>query len=492
MPLYYPPPESTSFVCVCNATYCDTFPPPAPPTEGSFLVVTSDIYDARFRASEGSFETIGSAGGLRAADAQFVLTAEEKQTILGFGGAVTDSASYNILTLSEDLQDQLLRSYYAPSGLEYNLNRINIGGCDFSSRGYTYADTEGDVGLETFALQEEDLLQKIPILQRIAAMSEQEVLVVGAAWTAPGWMKSNGDIIGYGQLLEEMYQPWAEYHVKFLDAYAAHNISVWGISPQNEPLDGNIPGFTFNCMGWTPFSQRKFIAENLGPLLEERGYGDLKLMILDDQRIELPYWAEVVFNDSAAFQYTDGIAVHWYVDYFSPEVLTRTHDMFPDKFILGTEACEGDGPLEESVIPGSWKRLETYATDIIEDLEHWVVGWLDWNIALDQQGGPNWCDNFVDSPIIVDPSADEFYKNPMYYAMGHFSKFLRRGAVHRALASNGTAGLKATAAINPDQSIAIVILNDQDQTLEAAIEVPDRGTLRLEVGARSLNSILFQ
>ncbi|XP_018014405.1 lysosomal acid glucosylceramidase isoform X2 [Hyalella azteca] len=482
--------EELSFTCLCNATYCDTFPTPVAPEYPLFLDVTSDRQQHRFFQTVAEFQAAGSPDD--SDDAWFDLTDIEAQAILGFGGAVTDSAAFNVLSLRPATQDQLLRAYYSSSGLEYNLNRINIGGCDFSSRGYTYVDTEGDVALETFALQPEDLEQKIPVIHRINAMSDEEVLTFAAAWSAPGWMKTNGDLVGYGQLLETMYQPWAEYHVKFLDAYAAQNVSIWGISTQNEPTDGNIPGFSFNCMGWTPETQRKFLVENFGPALEQHGYDSLKVMVFDDQRPYLPEWVSHILEDPEAFAYADGIAVHWYIDYVSDNILNLTHHLYPDKFILATEACEGSNPGQEAVILGSWHRLETYAADIIEDLENWVIGWVDWNIALDLEGGPNWSYNFVDSPIIVDAAADEFYKNPMYYAMGHFSKFIRRGAVHLQLNSVRDGGLRTTAFRNPDGSVAIVILNRQDVAANVTITAEPRGALRVTAGAKSLKTLLFK
>ncbi|KAK7085855.1 hypothetical protein SK128_008436 [Halocaridina rubra] len=369
-----------------------------------------------------------------------------------------------------------------------------MGGCDFSWRPYTYADTEGDIDLNTFQLQPEDLDYKIPVIKRAIAMTEKGIKLYASPWSAPPWMKTNNDYSGFGQLLEEMYQPWANYFVKFLESYASQNISMWGLTAQNEPVDGYVPGFNFNCMGWTAEQQRKWIAENLGPALEASGFGDVILMIMDDQRYELPHWAEVVLNDSVAEQYVDGIALHWYGNPLSnPDRLNQTHDLFPTRFILGTEACAGFGGdlVEESVHLGSWERLESYAHDIIVDINHWVTGWTDWNLALDMQGGPNWANMSADSPIIVNAVSDEFYKNPMFYAMGHFSKFVKEGAVRLDLSSNDSHNLDATAFQNEDGSTVIVILNRAEAEYEVRIDVSVRGTMTLMVGPRSLQSAIF-
>ncbi|XP_068240004.1 lysosomal acid glucosylceramidase-like [Palaemon carinicauda] len=485
--------DHSSFVCVCNASYCDTLPRPSVPPVGYFDVYSSDRKAKRFSKLRGHFTEEWDSFEGESLIAEFRLeTSLTYQTILGWGGAVTDAAAYNILSLSAHAQERLLRSYFADEGIEYNLVRINMGGCDFSWRKYTYVDTEGDVDLSTFALQPEDLDYKIPVIQRAKAISSHPLKVYASPWTAPPWMKTNGDYSGYGKLRDDMYQPWAEYFVRFMDSYAANNVSIWGLTAQNEPRNGYVPGFYFNCMGWTGEQQRKWIAENLGPTLEANGYGDVALMIMDDQRLDLPEWAETVLNDTVAARYVDGIAIHWYMDmYFEADLLTKTHDLYPDYFLLGTEACEGNGQFKEPIKLGSWERLETYAHDIIEDMNHWVTGWTDWNIALDTGGGPNWSENFVDSPIIVNKTSDEFYKNPTFYAMGHFSKFVKEGAVRLAMTSKDPQGLETTAFQNPDGSKIIVILNRSETTVDVIIKVENK-RLPVTIGPRSLHSVIFR
>ncbi|XP_069957548.1 lysosomal acid glucosylceramidase isoform X2 [Cherax quadricarinatus] len=479
----------TSFVCVCNATYCDTLPTPQVPPEGQFLVYTSDLSGSRFNKSQGAFSAFRS-GASREAVEVVLDTRVRYQTILGWGGAFTDAAAANILSLSQPAQDNLLRSYFSSSGLEYNIGRVNMGGCDFSWRPYTYDDVEGDVDLQSFALQPEDLQYKIPVIKSAAAMAARPLILFASPWTAPPWMKTNNDYIGYGQLLPEMYQPWADYFVKFLDSYALENITFWGVTAQNEPSDGYIPFFSFNCMGWTPAQQTAWVGEHLGPTLRAHGYHDLKLMILDDQRIELPLWAEEVLTDSIAGQYVDGIAVHWYWDAMSSaHRLNTTHHLFPDVFILATEACEG---LTGSAMAlGSWERLEHYAHDIIDDMNNWVTGWVDWNLALDMEGGPNWANNFVDAVVIVNKETDEFYKNPMFYALGHFSKFVQAGAERLDVTSSDLQVIQVTAFVNPDQTFVVVLLNRSEEEVEVTVNVEERGTMFLNMPPRSLLTALF-
>ncbi|CAL4090866.1 unnamed protein product, partial [Meganyctiphanes norvegica] len=483
--------DQDSVVCVCNATYCDTLPQPVIPPTGDALVYTSDLTGKRFDMTVEHFQPMHTESS---ESIHFVVSADDEyQPIKGWGGAFTDAAAANILSLSPEAQDMLLSAYFTSTGLEYNIGRVNMGGCDFSWRHYTYDDVEGDIDLTMFQLAPEDTDYKIPVIHRAKAMSSRPVELFASPWSAPIWMKTNHNDSGFGQLKEEMYQPWANYFVKFLDSYSDYDLTFFGMTAQNEPIDGYVPGFAFNCMGWTADEQRQWIAENLGPTMKEAGYSDVDIMILDDQRFNLPGWAETVLGDPDAEQYVSGIGVHWYGDNYSPAgLLDNTNELFPDKYIIMTEACEGSYPWQTAVTLGRWERLESYARNIITDMNHWVTGWVDWNLALDMEGGPNWEGNFVDAPIIVNKESDEFYKNPMYYALGHFSKFVRPGAKRVGLNPTHQSHMHATAFKNTDNSIAVVILNSSEETLDMILEETAHGQLTIQASPRSLQTIIFQ
>lgn len=312
-------------------------------------------------------------------------------------------------------------------------------------------------------------------------------------------MKTNKDYKGNGTLIGPVggvyYQTWANYYLKFFQEYQKENITFWGVTAQNEPTDGFLFKFTFNCMGFTPESQAAFVIENLGPTLKKNGFPDIKIMILDDQRLFLETWPEKVFSYSPdAHKYIDGIAVHWYLDSFvPPNILDTTHNLFPDKFIFSTEACAGAGPLKPNVILGDFFRAESYAKDIIQDLNHWVTGWTDWNLALDLKGGPNWANNFVDSPIIVNSAKDEFYKQPMFYALGHFSKFISENSVRVDLVTDNKL-VKHSAAFydTSEQKTTLVIVNDSDADSTISVYDPDLDKyLNVNCVAHSIQTIVW-
>ncbi|KAK3887921.1 hypothetical protein Pcinc_008004 [Petrolisthes cinctipes] len=427
-----------SVVCVCDVGHCDRLSLPALPPPGLALMVTSSKAGQRWNSSTARFK---APTDTRWNDVEVEVDASTTyQSILGFGGAFTDAAGLNILTLPDELQEEVLRAYYSPEGLEYNLGRVPIGGTDFSTHPYTYDDLSererGDPALHHFSLTKEDMEYKIPIIERAMKLAHPTpIKLFGSAWGAPAWMKDNANITGKGKIKPEHYSTWAKYHVRFIESYGEHNLSFWGLTTQNEPTDGLTEGFQFNAVGWTAQEQALWVGRFLGPNLHDANLDHLHLMILDDNRFFLPAWADQVMSDSVAAQYISGVAVHWYTDWVTPTfTLDLTHSRHPSLFLLYTEACTGQWPWQPlKVVLGSWVRAEEYAADIIEALQHWVTGWTDWNLALDMKGGPNWIKNFVDAPIIINAPQGEFYKQPMYYTLAHFTKFLPEGSLRIGL-----------------------------------------------------------
>ncbi|OQV22608.1 Glucosylceramidase [Hypsibius exemplaris] len=512
--------EGDSIVCVCSGTYCDDLTPivqgdiPA----GQFLSYRSSRSGDRFLAVKGTIQPNGTrqtddgtdpTGAV--VDAVFTISnAGSYQSLIGFGGAMTDAAAINIMSLSEAARKSLLDSYYSETGSEYSVGRVPMASCDFSTHVYSYDETPGDFDLKDFKLTTEDLDMKIPLLKQAQATAKAPLKIFGSVWTAPAWLKTSGRENTSGQLIgqagDKYHKTWAQYFVKFVQSYEAQNVSIWGLTTQNEPIDGYIPMFPFQALGFTPASQRDFIAKDLGPALAAANLQHLKLIIMDDQRFLLPNWADTVLADDTAAGFVDGIGVHWYFDGLTPaSVLTKTHNRHPDKFILSTEACQGSGIGQHKVILGDWSRGESYAQDIIENLQNWVGGWVDWNLALNTEGGPNWAKNQVDSPIIVNATADEFYKQPMYYALAHFSKFLPPNSVilKSNLASttnpwgvkrvSKASGLQIVAAQRPDGGLVTMVMNKgkKDVTLKV-VDGPGGGrSFVVTVQARSIQSFVW-
>ncbi|XP_061530176.1 lysosomal acid glucosylceramidase isoform X1 [Phycodurus eques] len=457
-----------SVACECNSTYCDTVGVVSVPPLGHHISYLSSMSGNRLEENRGPVRANSTGAGLRLT----LLPFKKYQKMRGFGGAMTDAAALNILSLSAGAQDQLLRQYFSKEGIGYTVVRVPMASCDFSTRLYTYADTRDDYGLHKFALAPEDVHMKIPLLQRAQAMSPQPLSLLASAWSAPAWMKTNNALIGKGSLKGKPggkeHQSWAQYYIRFLEEYAKYNLTFWAVTTGNEPAAGQMTNYSFQALGFSPEEQRDWVALDLGPALHASSFPHTHVLMLDDNRLLVPHWAKVVLSDIHAGRYIHGVAVHWYLDSMFPAgpTLGTTHELYPEYYLFGTEACAGWSPLDRGVKLGSWQRAEQYAHDILEDLNHYVTGWTDWNLALDQSGGPNWAKNFVDSPVIVDGGRDVFYKQPTFYSMAHFSKFLCEGSQRVGVSASGETNLEFSAFIRPDGSVVLIILNRSSSAIQ--------------------------
>ena len=349
------------------------------------------------------------------------------QTILGFGGAFTDSASYVFSKLNKTLQIAVLNMYFSDKGLQYNMARLPIGACDFSLKHYTYDDTKDDVNLTHFSI-DHDKDQIIPFIKQAIqtrqSWTKETFDIVASPWSPPAWMKKLD--ISYCPFscvdcqLKDKYQPtWANYFSKFITAYGEVGIDIWGVTVQNEP--GACP-IVYEGMHFTPETQRDYIKTYLGPTLT-KDHPDVKILIYDHNKDKVVEWAKTVYSDKDAAQYVWGTAVHWYSgDDF--QNLNTTHNLYPDIPILATEATVA---REEHPKDPKWEHGEHYAHDIIGDMNNWVVGFIDWNLLLDRFGGPNHagpgeCEKFLkcgsDAMLLADLDKQVLYPQVFYYYVG--------------------------------------------------------------------------
>ncbi|CAH0546585.1 unnamed protein product [Brassicogethes aeneus] len=478
-------------VCVCNSTYCDTVPE-LNVSAGKYQIYTTSIGHLGFTSTIGELQKSTNEVSEHKINLVKVST---KQKVLGFGGAFTGSTGVNIKSLPEAAQEKLLKSYFGETGIQYNLCRVPIGGTDFSTKFYTYDDNQkGDVKLEHFALDEEDTIFKIPFIKKAMNLTNNSLKLFATAWTAPPWMKTNNDYTGVGLLKFKYYQTWADYYIKFFEEYSKNGVNFWGVTTQNEPTDGFLPKFLskINSMGFTPKLMNKWIAKHLGPTIRNSTFKDLKIIVHDDSRQTLPLLPLTIENEDV-IQFIDGVGVHWYLDDLLPTSwLKYTKSSKKELFLLGTEACNGYRHINsKSVELGSWHRAENYIKNILTDFEYGSIGWVDWNMVLDQEGGPCVINNKVDSPIITNNTTGEFYKQPMFYAMGHFSKFIIPKSVVMDVQNEYSSKVKSLTVLRPDNITAAVIFNEH--LLHTKIEILTKEGLLINtiVPGRSINTILF-
>ncbi|KAF7286897.1 hypothetical protein GWI33_003164 [Rhynchophorus ferrugineus] len=456
-------------VCVCNSTYCDTVPPVKNLSSGQYQIYTTSKNSLGFASSTAAFTSL--LNGTASLDITVDNLSDTYQKIIGFGGAFTDSTGINIAALPATAQQFLLESYFGENGVEYSLARVPIGGTDFSTRAYTYCDEE-DLALDKFALAQEDYSYKLPFIKKALELrKKKQLLFFASAWSSPGWTKSSNKVKGSGELKTDYYDWWAKYYIKFFEAYKTNGVNFWGQSAF----------FLFQ-------------ADHLGPTIRNSTFSDLKIIAYDDSRDLLPILKSLVLSDNDTIKYIDGVGIHWYSDFVTPKFfLNSAMTNKSEWFVLGTEACNGFIKLPvliKAVELGSWARGVNYINNIFDDLEHNVSGWTDWNMALSTSGGPTFIYNYVDSPIIVNTTSGEFYKQPMFYALGHFSKFLLPGSV-RIATKVSSSKIRVMIFKRPDNKIAMIISNDSDDILKVGISIQGTSNTTVSIISRSINSLLI-
>jgi glucosylceramidase len=431
------------------------------------------------------------------------------QKIEGIGGAFTESSAYALNQLSEEKRQEVLNAYFSQDGANYSLMRTHFNSCDFSLSYYTYADTKDDTMLSDFSV-EDDLDDLVPLIKDAQKISTDGFKLLASPWTAPPWMKENNGWKG-GSLKKEFYSTWALFFSKYIKAYKELGIPVWAVTVENEPM-GN--GGQWESMEFRPEQMVDFVKNNLGPQFKKDGLGT-KILIYDQNRDHLLDWTNAILSDPEVCNYVWGTAVHWYsstVEWYS-QVLDSVHRKFPDKPLMQTEGCidseipvwQDDAwywtreatdwgytwaPEEDKHLHPKYAPVYRYARDLIGGLNSWLSGWIDWNIVLDDKGGPNHANNWCVAPVIVKPETDEVYYTPLYYVMKHFSKFFRPGAV-RIETINVPEPLMITACKNPDNSIAVAVLNQSDEPHSFQLSLQEK-VVSIEIPGDALQTVILK
>jgi glucosylceramidase len=376
------------------------------------------------------------------------------QTFIGIGGAITDASAETFAKMSKEVQQEILEKYFdAEKGIGYTLARTNIHSCDFSSGSYTYVD-DNDATLKSFSIAH-DKQFRIPMIKQAIAAAGGRLALYASPWSPPAWMKDNNSMLQGGKLMPEFYQSWSDYFVKFINAYESAGIPVWGLSVQNEPMAKQ----RWESCIYSAEEERDFIKKFLGPTLEKANLGDKKLIAWDHNRDLMYQRASTILSDPEAAKYVWGIGFHWYESWTGGgniyDNVRRVYEAYPGKHLIFTEGCA------ESFIPEKmedWKWGEMYGRSMINDFNNGTVGWTDWNILLDETGGPNHVKNLCFAPLHANTKTGELSYLSSFYYIGHFSKFIRPGA-KRIISSASRGQFLTTAFINTDGKIVVVVMN---------------------------------
>ena len=505
------------------------------------IILTSEAGDKQAEQPNVSFKTGSSSGVVISVHPEQI-----KQTIDGIGSSFTESSAFVLAHLDPEKRKEVMRNIYSSDGANFSLTRTHIGACDFAVEGkYSYAEEAGDTALSAFTINPDkvgfdvakypgvkdasyDLLPMIQEAMTIKSkQQDSDLRIIGSAWTAPAWMK---DIEDYyqsmsaennwngtgGSLKPEYVKTYSDYILKYLTAYKAEGVDIWGLTPVNEPHGNNGQ---WESMNFSPESQNEFIKKNLGPGLANSDFSDTKLLIFDQNRDGIEEWTDVIFADKETAEHVYGIAVHWYesTNKVYEDVFERVHAKYPEFTIVHTEGCIDDlgkpAPPEctdpEGRTEKNWFKndafwwndnatdwayavpwagptindhpmytpVHRYARNIIVSLDHWMTGWVDWNIVLDQQGGPNHVGNFCGAPIMIDTEAQDIYYTPVFDVLSQFSRTIRPGdkAIQTGKNLDGldADALHACATLNDARLMSVQLLNTTKAPITYSLQLKD-------------------
>lgn len=380
------------------------------------------------------------------------------QAMRGFGGAFTESAAYNYAAMSEEKQKELVAAYFGQEGLRYHMGRVHMNSCDFALGNYTYVE-EGDAELKSFSIAH-DFEKIIPLIRKAQEEAGEEMEFLVSPWSPPSFMKTNGEMNNGGKLKKEFYPAWAAYFVKFIKAYREAGIPIKFLTVQNEPMAVQ----TWDSCIYTSKEEAEFVREHLGPTLAREGFSDIGIFVWDHNKEEAYQRFKEVAADKETAKYIDGAAVHWYTgDHFDAIELIRKK--YPGKEVFFTEGCVEYSRFADS---GEVEKAEMYAHDMLGNLNAGISASFDWNLFLDREGGPNHVGNFCAAPIMCDVEKNTYEKRLTYYYIGHFSRYIKPGAV-RIGATRYTDAVEVTAFQNPDGERVLILLNKTEKKVPVTV-----------------------
>ena len=455
-------------------------------TEGKTVTVYTTAENTELRLTQTATRSFEPAEQARETEvAIFVNPDKSFQTFWGIGGALTDASAEVFAKLPADKQESFLKAYYdVNEGIGYTLARTPIHSCDFSSASFTYV-SDDDKMLKTFSI-DHDKEYRIPFIKRAIAAAGGTLPLYASPWSPPPHMKSNGEMLHGGSLLPEYYDSWALYYTKFIKAYEAEGMPIWGITLQNEPMATQ----TWESCIYTAEEERDFLKNHLGPTMVREGLHDKKIIVWDHNRDLIAERAHTIFGDPEASKYAWGIGFHWYETWTGSDPnfnnLNNVTEAYPDKKLVFTEGCA------ERFIDDHyefWPNAERYGNSMINDFNQGTVGWTDWNILLDETGGPNHVGNLCFAPVHADTKTGEIFYTPSYYYIGHFSKFIRPQAKRISTSASRTQ-IQSTSFLNEDGKMVNVVMNMTDDPIDYKLYI-DMNAVSETIPAHAMQTLVY-
>jgi glucosylceramidase len=384
----------------------------------------------------------------------------EYQTFDGFGGAVTEAAGYTFSLMSKANQKKILDAYYGRNGNRYNLVRTHIDSCDFSVSQYAAMNDPSDTEFNSFSL-ERDEKYIIPLLKEVQQTAEKGISVMLSPWSPPAFMKTNGQRTEGGSLKPEYRQFWAEYICYYIQQYRNRGFLVDMITIQNEP---NATQTWDSCL-YTGEQEKEFLRDFLYPALVKSGLEDVEVCVWDHNK-ERMFERACEILDGETDKMVKGVAFHWYTgEHFDAIKLVR--ERFPDKKLIFTEGCVEYSRFGEA---GQLENAQMYAYDIIGNINAGMNAFIDWNLLLNKEGGPNHVSNFCDAPLMCDTENDIVQEKLSYTYIGHFSRYIEPGA-KRIASTKYTDKIDVVSLKNQNGSIVIILLNRSHEEVPVALRL---------------------
>ena len=400
------------------------------------------------------------------------------QTMEGFGGAITDSAAYVYSLMDDSQKQQLMEAYFGADAMRYRFVRIPIDSCDFSLSHYEADGEEADEKLEhlSFERVEQYIL---PMLQDAQKAFGGKLNIMPTSWSPPAYMKTNGQRNGGGKLKDCYRKRWAEYICRYIEEYRNRGFHVTMLTPQNEPKAVQ----PWDSCVFTAQEEKDFLRDFMWPALQSHGLSDIEVYIWDHNKERALEWAETII-DAETDPMIAGIAFHWYSgDHF--EALRMIRERFPEKKLLLSEACIefSKYSAEDHLV-----NAQKYAHDMIGNLNEGMNIFLDWNLLLNQVGGPNHVKNYCDAPFLFHTEKEKLTQQEIQTYLNHFSHNIQPGAVRIGF-SRYTDKIELTA-FRKDSTIIVILLNRTEEELPAYLRLHDQ-CAKITVAPRSIASAVI-
>lgn len=401
------------------------------------------------------------------------------QTFQFFGGAITDAVAEVLENMPETAAREILNAYFGPKGIGYRFIRTHIDSCDFATEQYAAVEDGQDKSFEHFSLKRVEN-RTIRWIKEVYKVAGRPLPVMLSPWSPPAFMKTNASRVGGGHLKKECYASWARYICRYIQEFRQRGIRVVALSVQNEP---NATQTWDSCL-FTPEEERVFLKDYLCPTLRVSDLSDIQIYVWDHNKERLFDRACAVLTEDTS-PMVSGIAFHWYSgDHFDAIRLVKEH--YPDKNLMFSEGCIEYSRFDKNQLANA----QRYGHDMLGNLAAGMNQFVDWNICLNAQGGPNYAGNFCEAPIICNIETGEISYKLSFYYIDHFSRYIHPGAC-RIATTVYTSDLEQVAFQNEDGSIVVVILNRMLQAKEVSLRISG-SLIDAQVPPESISTILLR